>query len=340
MTTPSITVLMSVYNGERYLGQAIESILCQSYDDFEFLIVNDGSTDGTRDVIHSYDDPRIRLIENEANLGLARSLNHGIESARGAYIARQDADDISEPDRLTRQMAFLRRHPDIALLGSWYTVIDPHGRILAHKTLPCADIEIRWVLLFVSSFVHTAVIMPRYILSTVGLYDDSLAYAMDYDLWQRIARYHPVANLNAYLVRYRIHKNAMTTIHGHLLHEADNLSLNGLASSLRWEELTLAERTQRFRNMATLLFSNPPVLPLRALPRTLWSIWRLHRAFCRKHDLPPAEIAKQRRKLLGNVAGQLTLLLIRRAPALYHHTQARHVPTSAADVDPGSHDSG
>lgn len=340
MTTPSITVLMAVYNGEPYLRRAIESILCQSYDDFEFLIINDGSTDRTRDVIHSYDDPRIRLFENETNLGLARSLNQGIELARGAYIARQDADDISEPDRLARQIAFLRQHPDIALLGSWYTVIDHRGNILAHRTLPCADIEIRWVLLFVSSFVHTAVIMPRDILSNVGLYDESLVYAMDYDLWQRIARHHPVANLSAYLVRYRVHKNAMTTRHRHLVHEADDLSLDGLAFSLHWEELTLAERTQRFRNMAELLYSNPPVLPSHVLPRTLYSIWQLHRAFCRKHDLPSAKIAEHRGKLLVNLAGQLTLLIRRRASALFRYTQSSRVPTNTSDIDPGSHDSG
>src|SRR3990170_6306785 len=103
---PEITVLMSVYNGERFLREAIESILNQTYRDFEFLIINDGSTDSSREIILSYNDPRIRLIDNELNIGLTRSLNKGLRLARGKYIARQDADDISFRKRLEKQVAF------------------------------------------------------------------------------------------------------------------------------------------------------------------------------------------------------------------------------------------
>ena len=117
---PTVTVLLSVYNGERYLRESIESILNQTFTDFEFLIINDGSTDDSRRIISSYDDPRIQLIDNEQNIGLSQSLNKGLKLARGTYIARQDADDISEPERLAKQVSYMDRNPHIALLGSWY----------------------------------------------------------------------------------------------------------------------------------------------------------------------------------------------------------------------------
>src|SRR5215467_8249434 len=104
---PKVTVLLTVYNGERYLHEAIDSILGQTFQDFEFLIINDGSTDGTRELILSYHDRRIRLIDNEYNIGQTRSLNRGLVLAMGQFLARQDADDISEPDRLASQVAFL-----------------------------------------------------------------------------------------------------------------------------------------------------------------------------------------------------------------------------------------
>ena len=134
---PKVTVLMAVYNGERYLRDAVESILCQTFRDFQFLIINDGSTDNTRDLILSYDDARIVLVDSEHNVGQTRSLNRGLELAAGELIARQDADDISEPDRLAKQVAFLERHPEVALLGTWYKEIDVQGTVIGKRKLPC-----------------------------------------------------------------------------------------------------------------------------------------------------------------------------------------------------------
>src|SRR5581483_9504087 len=121
MSKPIVTVLMSVYNGERYLREAIESILVQTWQDFELVCINDGSTDQSREIVLSFNDPRIRLVDNEQNLGLAKSLNKGLMLARGNLIARQDADDISEPDRLLKQVAFLEQWSEIVLVGSWYS---------------------------------------------------------------------------------------------------------------------------------------------------------------------------------------------------------------------------
>jgi glycosyltransferase involved in cell wall biosynthesis len=117
--SPKISVVMPVYNGKEYLALAVESILRQTFADFEFIIINDGSTDNSADIAASYEDPRIKLLHNDKNLGLIPSFNRGLENSRGEYIARMDADDIAFPDRFKKQVAFLDDHPDIALCGSW-----------------------------------------------------------------------------------------------------------------------------------------------------------------------------------------------------------------------------
>src|SRR5690606_37374672 len=127
---PRVTVLLAVHNGERYIQEAIDSILAQTFGDFELLIVNDGSTDATRDLVLSYSDDRIRLVDNDHNIGLPKSLNRGLRLAKGRYIARLDADDISEPDRLAAQVSFLQANPDVAMVGSWYRKIDGEGNTL------------------------------------------------------------------------------------------------------------------------------------------------------------------------------------------------------------------
>jgi glycosyltransferase involved in cell wall biosynthesis len=125
---PKVSVVMSVYNGEKYLCEAIDSILNQTFENFEFLIVNDGSTDRTLEILQSYRDPRIKVINNERNIGLTASLNKGLKIAKGEYVARMDADDVSFPHRLEQQKAFLDRNPRVAMVGSWAEVIDESGK--------------------------------------------------------------------------------------------------------------------------------------------------------------------------------------------------------------------
>src|SRR5262245_35990550 len=153
---PRVSVILAVHNGERYLSEAIESILHQSHSNFEFLIVNDGSVDATRNIILSNGDSRIRLIDNAERLGLPRSLNRALATATGEYIARQDADDVSESDRLARQVAFLDRNPRMALLGTWFTVVDSNGAVVRHASLPVDDFDLRWAMFFSNPFVHSS----------------------------------------------------------------------------------------------------------------------------------------------------------------------------------------
>jgi glycosyltransferase involved in cell wall biosynthesis len=210
LPTPMVTVLMPVYNAGGYLAPAIESILQQTFRDFELLIVNDASTDGSQEVLRSFSDKRIRVLENKNNLGLAHSLNRGLEVATGEFIARQDADDLSHPERLESQVQFLKAHQDIALVGTQAIIIDESGRykrVLLDR--PHEHIAIKWDLLFDNSFVHTSVMFRKSIVrDNLGGYDPSYGACEDYDLWSRIADVGRVANLSRHLVSHRMHSSS------------------------------------------------------------------------------------------------------------------------------------
>lgn len=207
MDDPTVSVLMSVYNDESYVQNAIDSILDQTFEEFEFIVVDDGSTDATRDVIDTYSDDRIRLVENESNIGLTRSLNRALDYARGRYVARQDADDISRMDRLERQVSYLNRHPNVAMVGSGAVLVDESGNTLNRRitlTHPTLDDILRK-----NRFVHGSVVVRRDVLNEVDGYDEFFETVQDYDLWLRIANRHPVRNIPAPLYRLRVHNESI-----------------------------------------------------------------------------------------------------------------------------------
>src|SRR3989344_7907586 len=199
---PMVTVLMPVYNGERYLRQYIESILNQAYKDYELLIIDDASTDTSRKIIHSYHDPRIRLIENTGNLGLIKTLNHGLSLAKGDYIARQDQDDISHPMRLEKQVGYLNSHPEIVLLGTRIDTIDQKGRKSESYGYSTASSEdaIYWQLMFTNPFAHPSVMMRATTVRAIGGYDEYFIDCEDYDLFSRLTHAHKTTNLNEALL--------------------------------------------------------------------------------------------------------------------------------------------
>ncbi len=192
---PRISVVMSVYNGAAHLEEAIKSILEQTYANFEFIIVNDGSTDASGEILQKIDDCRIRVITNPSNLGLTKSLNIGSNAARGEYIARMDADDLSLPHRLERQLEFLEKNPDYALVGSSYYQIDEHGRIRSLIEVLTGDADLRAGLRQQNWFGHGSVMLRREALRQAGGYDEEFAYAQDYDLWLRLSEQFKLANL-------------------------------------------------------------------------------------------------------------------------------------------------
>ncbi len=206
---PAISVVMGVYNGAGFLEEAIESILQQTFRDFEFIIIDDGSTDRTPQLIKRWArrDSRIVARKNPANIGLAKTLNRGIKEARGQWIARQDADDRSLPERFEHQMDFLAAAPEVGLLGAGCWIIDKNGqRQPLPRTLPQTHGEICWHLLWQNPFYHSAVIFRRQ-LAQAHLYDETLASAQDFELWGRILQVTRGANLQEPLLESRRHPN-------------------------------------------------------------------------------------------------------------------------------------
>jgi glycosyltransferase involved in cell wall biosynthesis len=206
MKSPIVSVVMSVYNGGSYLADAIDSILQQSFTDFEFIIVNDGSSDDSTNIINSFakKDQRIKVLEQE-NQGLVASLNRGIRESAGQYIARQDADDRSALERLAKQVAFLQQHPHVVIIGSGIQVMDNEGKILHQHKVLLKDPELRQELLIRSPFAHGSVVFKRQAAMDAGLYDAETWPAEDYDLWLRLSKYGELANLDECLYIYREH---------------------------------------------------------------------------------------------------------------------------------------
>ena len=208
-TSPRVTVLMPVYNGEEHLREAIESILGQTFTDFEFLIVDDGSTDRSVEVVGAYRDSRIRLVRNEANVGLIATLNRGLDLAGGEFVCRMDQDDISLPERIARQAAFLDAHPGVGACGAWFRKFGAgREKVVRWETEPDG---IRCGLLFDSMLGHPTVMLRRELFDRSGLrYDPAYKNAEDYELWVRVAEQCELANLGEVLLHYRVHPAQIT----------------------------------------------------------------------------------------------------------------------------------
>jgi len=195
---------MPVYNGEKYLKEAIESILSQSYTDFEFLIINDGSTDNSVKIIKSFSDNRIHLIDNEKNLGQPESYNKGINLACGEYIAIMHSDDFSLPDRIKKQVEFMDANPSIGISGTWVKIVQNDMSEICK--LPIDPDLVKIHLLSYCPLFHPSVIMRKKLLTRNNLfYDPSYNSAEDYELWVRASKYLKIANLDEILLAYRIH---------------------------------------------------------------------------------------------------------------------------------------
>ncbi len=204
MQRPKVAVLMAVYNGENHLHAAINSILAQTYKNFEFIIIDDGSTDQTKTILSAIQDPRVRFTHQE-NMGLAASLNRGIDLTDCTYIARQDHDDISDIRRLEKQVKYLDDHPNCALLGtSAYILRD--NRLISHAhDHPVSSHVLKYELLFNNPFVHSSVMFRKDVVKELGGYSTSpnRQPPEDYELWSRISRKYDIANIAQRLLIYR-----------------------------------------------------------------------------------------------------------------------------------------
>ena len=212
---PDLTVVMPVYNSGPYLAVAVESILNQTYRSFELLVLDDCSTDGSRQVIEEYDDSRIRLVVNEENLGQTRTLNQGLKLADSELIVRMDHDDISHPERLQRQVEFLREYADVAVVGVCIRWIDASGRVIGKKRMPEDTLVLRFAQLFRCPLAHGAVAFRRsIILDELGGYDESILFSQDWELWARVLNQHKIVNIPEYLVDIRVHGASTTATKG------------------------------------------------------------------------------------------------------------------------------
>lgn len=219
---PMVTVLMPVYNGERFLKEAMDSILKQSYADFEFLIIYNNSTDNTLAILESYVDDRIRIIYNQEPKSLAESLNQGIRLAQGKYIARMDCDDISLSNRLESQVAFMEKYSDCAVLGMWANVIDSHNIFSRSiRNIPTNSVDIKSSLIFKCPFVHPTIMFRQKILIDNDLFYD-VGYrhdAEDYRLWVKISKHFKLHNLKKIGLKYRKHGENVSTKNSAVIHK-------------------------------------------------------------------------------------------------------------------------
>jgi glycosyltransferase involved in cell wall biosynthesis len=233
ITNPKVTVLLPVRNGSAHLEEALTSIFAQKFADFELLVVDDGSTDATPEILRTIRDPRMRVVTHSQSLGLVAALNRGLGLARGEFIARHDHDDISDPRRLQKQIDFFRTHPDHVLLGTEAIQTDVQGREAFRLLRPQSAESIRWYLCFDNPFIHSSVMFRRDVVQRdFGGYTPSL-HSEDYALWSRIARARPTANLAEPLLKYREHVSSVTGS----LSQADAAAFDDATMAIRLENL-------------------------------------------------------------------------------------------------------
>jgi len=258
---PIISVLMSAYNGEKHLRRAIESILSQTFTDFEFIIINDGSTDSTVEIIESYNDSRIKLVHNKNNIGLTESLNKGINLAQGKYIARMDADDISLPERFETQLKYFEADTSLAFCASRVRVIDENENIIG-RIKPFASDKmmnwhlLSWHLLFGNKKIyHSSVLVKKEVLVKLNGYARWARYCQDFELWSRMCltykmvivpevlihwRHTEAGISNKYFheqrqTEYKIYQNVHQCLTNSLIHKDHSLYLARLVKKLNYD---------------------------------------------------------------------------------------------------------
>ncbi len=280
-SNPKISVILSAYNSQATLEASLNSILQQTYKDFEFIIIDDGSTDRSRTIIEEFarQDQRIIPIYNEENIGLTRSLNNGLAIARGEFIARADADDISFPTRFEKQIAFFEIHPEIGILSANFQVIDDEGNLGTKSNYPRTDLAIRWHLLFNCPFCHPCV-MFRTALSINDQYDVTVPYSQDYEYWSRLMQFTRGANLDEVLLYYRRGKvNVSTKNKTEQSEIATTIAYRNLNSLFGYDYFSKQEarKLQAYHRYETM--------PVDHQDRVLFRKWlKTYQVFKSKHD--------------------------------------------------------
>ena len=212
---PDISVIMPVYNVDKYIVTAIQSILCQTFENFGLIIIDDASQDRTNDLIKQFHDSRIINFQNGINMGIANTLNKGINIARGKFIARMDGDDISKPNRLEKQLDFIKSNPNLIICGTHMDLINKDGNFIKMQKKQIGTENVRLALFFGhTSMAHPSIIIKKEMLNAFCLrYDSAFYYAEDYDLYCRATQYSLMNNLDESLIQYRIHDESVSKKH-------------------------------------------------------------------------------------------------------------------------------
>jgi glycosyltransferase involved in cell wall biosynthesis len=293
---PRVTVLMPVYNGEKYLREAIDSILNQTFTDFELLIINDGSTDESQKIIESYNDKRIRLVNNETNLKLIETLNKGLKLAKGEYIARMDCDDIAMPDRFKTQVDYMDSHKDVGVCGSYIKTFITGNKPRTRKLYTDSN-EIRCTYLFWGCMAHPSVMLKKKLFSDNNLeYSKDFIHAEDYELWSRCLKLFNITNLPVPLLMYRVHKNSIgnansgqqieSTVKSMLIYlknfgidfTEDEFEIHKLVSfykTLEYKDRDDLKKAERWLNRLLIYNSQAEVLNQRAFLKIIADNWYL-----------------------------------------------------------------
>jgi glycosyltransferase involved in cell wall biosynthesis len=326
--TPVVSVVMPTYNGEKFLRLAVEGILNQTLADFELIVIDDASTDGTPRILAGFKDDRIRRFTNDCNLGIAGATNKGLAVARGEYVALQDHDDVSLPHRLQTQVDYLDAHPKIALVGSAATRIDERDAVLDTVVEPSDELDLKWELLFGCRFRHMTLMARREAILEIGGYhqDASFRFATDYDMLSRAAMRYGVANLTEPLVLWRRHDGATSIEHElEQNRSAESISfrnlcaLSEMAASGDGSRQKRAETKELYRayvGLRAFLLTPPrqfPTLPPEQVISGLKYLCEIRETFYRVYSFPPSAVTKHRR-VLNWTWGKHAAALAIRAP--------------------------
>lgn len=227
MVEPLVTVILPCYNAENYIADALNSILNQSYNNLEVIVIDDGSTDNSIEVVAQQikTDRRTRLVTNETNLGLIQTLNKGVNLAKGKYIARMDADDVSHKERIKSQVDFLTKHPKVDILGTKATPIGVDGKILTRDSITyTSETTLKFSVLFTQPFFHGSILSKTSVLKE-NLYSEDFKHSEDFELWNRLSyKKYTLSNLNQVLYFYRINPNGVSTMFETIQIESHNLA--------------------------------------------------------------------------------------------------------------------
>jgi glycosyltransferase involved in cell wall biosynthesis len=278
MKSPQISVLMSAYNDEFFIKDAVQSILDQTFEDFEFIIINDGSTDGTTEYLNSLTDPRLKII-HQANCGLTQSLQKGLKLAKGQYIARLDSDDIAEATRLQKQYEYMEINNNVGFVGCGYRLFNKPGVHDKKYLPPYNNEELKWTLLFKNVIPHTCAFMRSRILAKIGGYDVTVSYAQDYELYTRLCRVSNVASIDRVLVDVRWDdRDGISAIQNN--HQAESISKSS-CKHIEWL-LGVKIHTQDRKNLIALDTGRPIEIARNEFFRTVFLYKRLAKYFNRR----------------------------------------------------------